>query len=211
MDPKEIREKISSNNLNILKQSILFLDDRLALLRERSKLAETRATAMLVVLGIYASFMTYFGKTLQGLNTSGSFLILIIYFSSIFLLIKAIYYAVKVLWVLKGYELNSDLAYDLQKKSETEALKEELIWKIWEYREILPHINEKLFFLNRSQRNSVATLITFMFLGIVLFIQIELGVKLSQFVAVIITIILTFLVFFNDIVAERCGGVWHKR
>jgi hypothetical protein len=210
MDAKEIRSKITSENLSILKRSLLFADDRLALLRERAKLAETRATAMLAVSGILAGFVVHFGKTLDNLKVSDSILFSALYLAAIFFIIKAIYFSIKALWVLKGNELNTDLVFELQDCSELEALKEELTWKIWEYWEAIPVTNEKLFWLNRSQRNTVAALITYMFLGMILYLEIKLGFSSYWIVTCLAVSLLVSLVLFIDIAMERFGNVWNK-
>ncbi len=67
----------------------------------------------------------------------------------------------------------------MQKKNEVKALKEELKWKIWEYYEILPLTNMKLFRLNRSQRNTVLAIITFMFLGIIQSLKINIDTEIT--------------------------------
>ena len=210
MDAKEIRSKITSENLSILKRSLLFVDDRLALLRERAKLAETRATAMLAVSGILAGFVVHFGKTLDNLKVSDSILFSALYLAAILFIIKAIYFSIKALWVLKGNELNTDLVFELQDCSEIEALKEELTWKIWEYWEAIPVTNEKLFWLNRSQRNTVAALITYMFLGMILYLEIKLVFPSYWIVTCLAVSLLVSLVLFIDIAMERFGNVWNK-
>ena len=211
MDPKEISKRLTSEDLDILKQAISFVDGRITLMRDRAKIAETRATAMLVVSGILAGFVVHFGETLQNENISETILFAALYLASILLLIKATYYSIKVLWVLKGNELNPDLAFDLQAKSGNEALREELTWKIWEYYEILPLTNEKLFWLNRSQRNTVSAIISFMFLGIIMFIRVKFNTEFPWLLRAIIILALAFLVLFIDVTMERFGGVWHKQ
>jgi hypothetical protein len=211
MNAETIRARLTSENPDILRRSLSFLDNRLALMRDRAKVAETRATAMLVVSGILAGFVVNFGKALHGVEYTETLLLSAFYFSSIFLLIKAIFYGVKVLWVLKGYELNPDLAFDLQGRSGIDSLREELTWKIWEYWQILPLTNEKLFWLNRSQRNTVSAIITFMFLGGILFIQMKCGIHLPSIVTVSITVILTALVLFIDVLMERFGKLWRMQ
>jgi hypothetical protein len=210
MDSKEISKRLTSEDSGTLKQSISFVNDRISLIRDRAKVAETRATAMLAVSGILAGFVVHFGAKLESDKTPENVLFAVLYLASILLLIKAIYYAIKALWVLRGYELNPELAFDLQGKSGHNALREELTWKIWEYYQILPLTNEKLFWLNRSQRNTVSAITTFMFLGSILFVQINFGLELPWFFTVLITLVLVFLVLFLDPILEHFGGVWQK-
>ena len=210
MKAEDIRSKITSENLSILKRSLLFVDDRLALLRERGKQAETRATAMLAVSSILAGFVVHFGKTLEKLKLSNSVLFAALYLAVIFFIIKSIYYSIKTLWVLKGNELNTDLVFELQDFSESEAVRHELTWKIWEYWQCIPLTNEKLFWLNRSQRNTVAALITYMFLGMVLYLKMKLGFSSYWIVNGLAVVFLVSFVLFIDIAMESLGKVWKK-
>ncbi|UCC41429.1 MAG: hypothetical protein JSV96_08425 [Candidatus Aminicenantes bacterium] len=210
MKAEDIRSKVTSENLSILKRSLLFVDDRLALLRERGKQAETRATAMLAVSSILAGFVVHFGKSLEKLKLFNSVLFAALYLAVIFFIIKSIYYSIKALWVLKGNELNTDLVFELQDFSESEAARYELTWKIWEYWQYIPLTNEKLFWLNRSQRNTVAALITYMFLGMVLYLEMKLGFSSYWIVNGLAVVFLVSFVLFIDIAMERLGNVWKK-
>ena len=65
MQVSEIRNKISSNELNILKQSLTFVTERLSKEHLRSARAETRATTILAVAGILAGFVVHFSKLIS--------------------------------------------------------------------------------------------------------------------------------------------------
>jgi len=210
MDFKEIRSKITSEDKNILKRSILFVDDRLILIREKVKFAEARATTMLAFVGILTGFLIHFTNTIDKLKLSESVLIIGLFLASLLLIVKAMYYSVRTLWVTKVYELNTDLVYELLDKSELEALKEELTGKIWEYWTTILIPTGKLFWLNRAQRNTVAAIIAYLFLGLVLFLKVKLNVWLCQSVSIIATFLLGVIVIFIDRLMEHYGTLWHK-
>jgi len=209
MNFKEIRSKITSDNQSILNRSISFVDDRLNLLRERTKLAEARATTMMVVGGILAGFLVHFGNTIDKLEIADSILVIALFLAAILLNIKTIYYSIRTLWVVQVYELNADLVFDLQEKSEQDALKEELTGKIWEYWMMIHIPTKKLFWLNRSQRNAVAAIITYSMLGMILFLKTKVDISFSQTISTIAASALGLLIIFIDKAMERYGKLWN--
>lgn len=210
MDPKEIYDKLNSQDDEVLKQSISFINEKIILIRERSTQAESRATAMLTVSGILAGFVVFFVEILNNENLNSNILVTACYIISVLFLIKAVLFAVRVFWVQKGNELTPDLIYNLQKKTGIEALKEELQWKIWEYYEILPLTSTKLFWLNRSQRNTVMAIITLMILGLILFLKINICIEITTLFKYLLLFFLVLLFLFIDSIFERFGNVWNK-
>lgn len=208
MQVTEIKTKLSSNNVNILKQSLSFVTWKLSVERLRSSRAETRATSILAVAGILAGFVIYFSKLIGPLGQNNQLILLIIYNISILFLLKSALSAIKALWALKRYELKPDLAFDLQELSEIDALREETTWKIWEYYELLKTSNKRLFFVNRAQRNIFAAIVAFAFLGAGWFIREQIPIQVPKCV-VIFLIVLLILAIFSDVILERFGKKWH--
>lgn len=210
MNESEIKNKLSSNELTILKQSVGFINEKLELERSRSQRAEGRANTILGFTGILSGFLVYFA-TLIGSPSNFQWLFLLsIYVGSILFLLKSSLYALRALWALKGNELSPTLIFDLQSLSEAEALREETTWKIWEYYQLLPLGNERLFWTHRAQRNICAAIIMFAILGLLWFIGKQFTPHLTNCI-VIFSIILIFLfVVFLDPVSEKCGKLWHR-
>ena len=211
MNHKKIYSKLNSKNEDVLKQSISFINERIFIIRERSKQTESRATSMLTVSGILAGFVVYFAEILNGEKAIENIIVTTCYFISILFLTKAVYFAVRVFWVQKGNELTPKLVFKLQKKTEVKALREELKWKIWEYYEILPLTNIKLFRLNRSQRNTVLAIITFMFLGIIQSLKINIDAEITFLHKSIMMFFITVPILFVDSIIEHFGSFWKKR
>jgi len=206
---KEIKAKLTSNDINILKQSLSFVTEKLSIERIRSSRAETRATSILAVAGILAGFVIYFSK-LIGLPGQSHWLILFgVYIVSILFLLKSALFAIKALWTLKGNELKPDLAFDLQNLSEIDALREEITWKIWEYYELLKTGNERLFWTNRAQRNIYAAIITFALLGTCWFFLEQIPIQVPQCVVIFLIVLLSILAILLDVLLERLGKKWH--
>jgi hypothetical protein len=204
----KIKEKLIPANIEILRQSLEYINQRLALERSRSDRAETRASSLLTVSGILAGFAVVFIESFREGKVNEDILSLILFSSSILLLVKALFYSVRALWALKGNELNADLPYDLQTLSEEQSTREELAWKIWEYHEILPVSNQRLFWVNRSQRNLVFSFMTFLCLGVELFASGHINFDLNTCCMISLVIILGIGILFLDPIAEKFGGIW---
>ena len=209
MNESEIRKNLRSENLFILGQSLTFVNERLVLERSRSEKAEKRATVLLAVSGILSGFIVHFAKLIGLPNSNNTFLLSIFYIGAIFFVLKAGLYAIRALWALKGNELSPHLSFDIQGLSEIDAIREETIWKIWEYYQLLPVGNERLYWTNKSQRNTIGAIVAFTFTGVLWFIQ-----KTTEFYTPVIScffiaFIMAIIVIFLDIFSEKYGNLWH--
>ena len=209
MNESEIRKNLRSENLSILGQSLTFVNERLVLERSRSEKAEKRATVLLAVSGILSGFIVHFAKLIGLPNSNNTFLLSIFYIGAIFFVLKAGLYAIRALWALKGNELSPHLSFDIQGLSEIDAIREETIWKIWEYYQLLPVGNERLYWTNKSQRNTIGAIVAFTFTGVLWFIQ-----KTTEFYTPVIScffiaFIMAIIVIFLDIFSEKYGNLWH--
>lgn len=209
MNESEIRKNLRSENLSILGQSLTFVNERLVLERSRSEKAEKRATVLLAVSGILSGFIVHFAKLIGLPNSNNTFLLSIFYIGAIFFVLKAGLYAIRALWALKGNELSPHLSFDIQGLSEIDAIREEAIWKIWEYYQLLPVGNERLYWTNKSQRNTIGAIVAFTFTGVLWFIQ-----KTTEFYTPVIScffiaFIMAIIVIFLDIFSEKYGNLWH--
>ena len=206
MDESEIRDKLISNEPAILKQSLDFVNEKLTLERARSTKAEGRSATVFAVTGIMAGFVVQFAKLIDSTSQNKWFTVLL-YAASILFLLKAALFAIKSLLPLNAYELTPQLIFDIQKMSEVDAIREETVWKIWEYYELLPITNRRLFDANRAQRNLFVAIISFALLGIVWFSG-QLGVLFPRPVIILVTALLAILVCFFDTAIERFGNFW---
>lgn len=209
MQEQEIRKKISSNDPDVLTQALGFVTEKLDIERSRHKRAEDRATAMLTVSGILAGFVVHFAQLLILPGQTGWLILLSLYLGSMVFLIKSISYSILALWSLKGYEVTPELVFDSQLLSKVDAVREELIWKIWEYYQLLPLGNQRLSRTSRAQRNMLASIISFGLLGLAWFFFKTMGIFVKPFIEIICTVFIGISVSFLDIISERIGGLWH--
>jgi hypothetical protein len=209
MDEADIRKQVTSDDREVLKQSLDFVTEKLELERSRAKSAEDRATAMLAVAGILAGFVVQSTQLLLVPGQGGWLFLLSLYIGAIAFLMKAGLFAIRALWSLKAYELTPELVFEIQMLSDIDAIREELVWKIWEYYQLLSVGNRRLFWTNRSQRNMFIAIISFGFLGTVWFTLETTSIIVPFYVGVIIAVIIAGIVIFLDPVSEKLGNVWY--
>ena len=208
MKEQEIREKIFSNNPEVLKQMLSFVTEKLSTERVRAKTAEDRAAAMFAVSGILAGFVIHFAQILPSLGQSGWLILLSLYLASMIFLIKSSLYAILAAWNLKGYEVAPDLAFNVQFKSQTDSLREELIWKIWEYYQLLPVGNQRLHRVHRAQKNMFTSIVSFGVLSIVWFILDPVGITIKPIFETICAILIGGVVILLDKISQQISGLW---
>jgi len=209
MDEQEIRKQLSSNNPEILKQALEFVTEKLDIERSRERRAEDRATAMFAVSGILAGFVVNFSQSLTLPGQTGWLILLSLYLGSMVFLIKSGLYSILALWSLKGYEITPKLAFDIQFLSKVDAIREELIWKIWAYYQLLPLGNLRLFRTNRAQRNMFASIISFAILGLAWFLFKTFNTSVSLSFEILCATFIGIIVLFLDRISERTGSLWH--
>jgi hypothetical protein len=209
MEEANIREQVTSQDKDVLKQALGFVNEKLELERSRAKGAENRAVVILGVSGILAGFAIQSAQLLVDPSQNGWLVLLSLYIGSITSLLKAAFFAIRAQWSLKVYELTPELAFEIQKLSPCDAIREELVWKIWEYYQLLPVGNQRLFWTSRSQRNIFTAAILFGLLGIAWFVLKTFSISIPFFVSVITIIIILSIAVFLDLVSEKLGNLWY--
>jgi len=225
MNEAEIRARVTSESIPVLRQALRFVNEKLSEERSREVTGERRATAVLAVVGILAGFIVNlisFVLRIIGLldKTSWSelwaaILLYALYVGSIGFLLKGGFYGIQALKSLSGNRLTPELALDTQTMQEGEALQEELIWKIWEYYQLLPLANQRLFFTDRAQRNVIASVCSLALLGFLSMILKEMSLPELSYVAVPVAcaaiavgVLTVGALFCLDRIAEKEENVW---
>lgn len=203
----EIREQLASQDNKVLEQSLRFASARCAQEAERGKAAETRATAMLAILGILAGFIVPLVETVEAAKGDDKWSLLVLFLGSLLFLVKGLYNAVRVLGVSKTYRLEIETVFDFQPLSQPDALREEIAGLIWEYRKAIQPNTEKLFRLHRCQRSGLLAIIFFMLFGVLLLAAREEWFQLPLWAAGALAVLAVLLLAFSDKLFERLG-IW---
>lgn len=208
MKIEEITKRLSSKNIKILVQSLEYINQRLAIERVRAERAESRASALLTMNAILAGFAIIFIESFREGKIQSATVIILLFGGALLLLVKASFFCLKALWVLRGYELNAELPFELQSLKPVDSIREELAWKIWEYYELLPLSTQRLFWVNRAQRNLAWAILLFSFLAIVSFFGTQNDLTLNTTITVSLVILFTAWIILLDPIVERLGNLW---
>lgn len=202
---REIKNQLTSQDIEVLEQSLRFANARCTHEAERGRAAENRATAMLAFLGILAGFIVPVIETVEKVQGDAKWTLLILFLASLLFIVKGFYSAVRVLVVSKVYRLEIDTIFDFQPLSREEALREEIAGLIWEYRKAIQPNTVKLFRLHRSQRNGLGAVVTFMLFGILLLVVRQDWLELPSWSAVPFGTAALAVLAFGDRVFETFG------
>lgn len=202
---REIKDQLTSQDIEVLEQSLRFANARCTHEAERGKAAENRATAMLAFLGILAGFIVPVIETVEKVQGDAKWTLLIVFLASLLFIVKGLYYAVRVLGVSKVYRLEIGTVFDFQPLSREDALREEIAGLIWEYRKAIQPNTVKHFRLHRSQRSGLVAVVTFMLFGILLIVVRQGWLELPSWSAVAFGAAALAVLVFGDRVFETFG------
>ena len=207
----EIRNQITANDAEVLRHSLSFVQARFREEQDRGKAAETRATAVLAVLGILAGFAVPFVATIELVAKTSRPFLYVIWAASILFLLRGICYAIRILGIAKQFRLTPDSVYDFQSSNLEDVLRDDVAATIWSYEQAKEPNTRKLFWLNRAQRNVVVAIFLYVLLGVSLFVLREelMTLPLWTTYAAATLAVLAWLLFDRFAEAERFG-IWRR-
>ena len=208
MKIEEIRKRITNSDLQVISLGLNFIKEKSEKERSRSIAAEQRATTMLALSGVLAGLLTNFGKNLLSLSFEKDLLLIAIFISSVLFIIKAAMYSIYALSCLKSYEVSHEFIYDVQEFSELEFLREELIFRTWEFYYQISLSSRRLFWTYRSQINVVASIIFSGLLSIFWLLNTAYNYDISSAISIIAALFVALSVIFLDLVVDKIKKVW---
>lgn len=204
----EIRHKITSNDVEVLKQSLAVASTCLADEKDRSKTAETRAAAMLAVLGVIAGLVVPRSATLGAIDTGTGWFLLVGYVAPLLFLLRALVYAVRVLSVSIRWRNIPERLFALQECSQQEALRAEVAAVLWEYRQVVQPTTEKLYWLYRCQRNGLAAIFLLATFAVAVVVGRQQWFEIPLCVTLVFGVLVAVVFVGESLLAQR--GIWNK-
>ena len=206
----EIRSQITSDDKEVLRHSLGFVQERLREEQDRGKAAETRAVAVLAFLGILASLIVPFAATIYTVVEGSRPLLYVLFATSILYLLRGIYYALRILGVIKQYRLTPDSVYDFQPANLVDVLRDDVAATIWLYDQVKEPNTRKLFWLDRAQRSGAMSIFFYVFFGVTL-LALREGLVTSSVWTICGAAALGILGRFLDRFAEsERFGIWRR-
>lgn len=210
---EEIRAKLTSNDEIVLRHSLHLASECFKEEMERCKAAETRATAILATLVIFTGFTAPFMDIIQSESESTRPFFCLTFIAFLLFLVKGIYYAVKTLGVSMRYRLEPSTVYEFQSLKLNDCLRNHISEIIGVYEKAIQPNTNKLFWLNRSQRNCIIAVFFYVFFVVALFF---LNEKLlipiqscSIYILSFLSVVLFVAFLFSDKLFERFS-IWHS-
>ena len=163
---EQIARKITSEAPDVLSECLRFVDDRLAKESDRARNAENRAIAMVALIAAAVFLLISIADELPVMARHGRFgLSLVSFAGATLFLLKSAYYAIRTLGVLVEYRVKVQSVFAVQSLALAEALRDELVGKIWECLMAEEPNTYRLYQLQRCQRSLVFAIFFSMAVG----------------------------------------------
>lgn len=205
----EIKEKITSTNIEVLKACNEFLDQRIEKERLRGDAAERRANIILSIVGAASAILIFLAQKLPPptIKEPSTILSSLIYATSAIWLARAIWYSSKAIKTQSNMMLLAESIYEFQANDESVALKEILTGKLWELQRAVPPNTERLFYVQRAQRALTIFMGWLFFNGGILLLSEKLSLYIVYIIGCLGAFAAFFLFFFGDKIIEK-KGIW---
>ena len=116
---------------------------------------------------------------------------------------KTIYYSLRSIGLAHVLELSPDTVYEIQSMDNIKALHHEIAEKMWEYDQIIPYNNNRLFNYGRGQRNLIFGMIFFLILGLLFAVNAKIQININ--IQYLISLIMIFFTIISDLIFEKFG------
>lgn len=207
----EIEQRITSEDPDVLRECLRFIDDRLAKEEDRARTAENRGTAMLALIGAAVAFLVYIADELPlNVDHGGVVLPLVTFAATILFLSKSTYYAIRTLGVLVQYRVTAESVFEVQSLPLVQALRSELTGKIWECQMAVVPNTSRLYRLQRCQRSLMFAIFFLMAIGATFLLDGAWLRSVEPCASIVVGSLSILLLAGADPVLERLG-IWQFR
>lgn len=151
----------------------------------RGRTAETRATATLAILGVVVGLVVPQAANLPQMCTQSFWFLATTYVVPLLYLLTGIVHAFCVLSATQRLRVEVDTVFELQDKTELEALRVEITAVVWECKNAVQPNTAKLWHLERCQRKGLLALFALVVFGVALLLSNQLLIDIPSLAAVI--------------------------
>ena len=157
----EIRDKISSTDSDIMEYCLVFTEECMKEEENRGKTFETKAGGILAILGILTGLVIPVTARFDLSGKGISPLLFVIFLIFVLFLIKAVWYAIKVVRISKEskiYRFTPEAIYEFQSSDMLQIKRNVISHRIFMYDKIVKRNTEKALYLQRSHRNAAISI-----------------------------------------------------
>jgi hypothetical protein len=205
---EEIIGRLSTDDERVLERCLVFVKEKLQEETLRGQLAMTRGQIGLSVIGVLTVFILPLAQMIVQVETeSARTLLLVIFVMAIIFLWKAAMFGIYIIRGLKGYRAIPDFVFEVQNSEYKEAVRNEIALRIWEYRKSLAPTNQRLFWLDRCQRNAAVAIMLLALVGAGLAVADSMQLQVPEWLSWSALLVLGAGAVVWDPVVERFG-IW---
>ena len=153
----EIQDKISSTDPDVMEYCLVFTKECMKEEEDRGKTFETKAGGILAILGILTGLVIPVTARFDLSGKGISPLLFVIFLMFVLFLIKAVWYAIKVVRISKAsktYRFTPNAIYQFQNIDMLQIKRNIISRRISMYDKIVERNTEKALYLQRSHRNA---------------------------------------------------------
>jgi len=205
---ENIKQKLSTNDIDVIRLCQKFVDERADLERMRGESAERRANIILSTLGASSAFLVFMATNLLGEPDKVGWLVIIMYAASALWISRSVWYCIKSIRTQSRYRVTAESVFEVQSKSEIEAVKDLLSGKIWELQRSIQPNTERLFYVQRAQRALIVFVGILLFMGVVVVTRDYFLIQPNSCVLSIISMFGVIFWLFGDYFIEN-SGIWN--
>jgi hypothetical protein len=190
-------------------RAIELVREQASTIRDRGDRAEARASITLGAAGVVAGLVVGTFGLLRGYEgiwwaAAGTSLATVIF------LVKAAHHSLRALDARQAYELSPEAGLELAKMPPDEAGRFELAARTWECLQLVPVINERLYYAQRGQRNLAFAVIMWFVAGALGFMTNHGLPQITGWIQVTVAAVAVLLSLVLDKADERWTGLWRR-
>ena len=168
MNLSKVQNKITSNDPDVVEYCLVFTKECMKEEEDRGKTFETKASGILAILGILTGLVAPVTARFYLSDKEISPLFFVIFFVFLLFLVKAVWYAIKVVRVSKAsktYRFTPEAVYKFQYLDILQIKRNIVSRRISMHKKMVQRNTEKALYLQRAHRNSAISIAVYLIFG----------------------------------------------
>jgi len=206
--------EIERNLSNIKDLSVLclldgFIDRCYEMERLRGESAERRAHIILGAVGAISAFLVLIAGFVLDIAGGSYSLAMVISLSLVLWLARAIWYSMKTICAQSRERISVQTIFEFEGKTVSEVKRKVIAGKIWEHQRLVQPNSERHFYVQRSQRSMLVSIVLLLVLSLMIFLKGLFVINLEGYgVFVSIVVNVYFWLTLDRFIEE--SGIWNR-
>lgn len=209
MSIKEIERKLSNiEDFSVLCLLDGFVDRCYEMERLRGESAERRADIILCAVGAISAFLVLIAGVVWDVAGGSYPLAMIISLFLVLWLSRAIWYSLKTICAQSRWRIKVEAVFEFEGKTVSEVKRKVIAGKIWEHQLSVQPNSERHFYVQRSQRSMLVSIVLLLLLSLMIFLKGFFVIRLEGygfFVSIVVNVY--FWLTLDRFIEE--SGIWN--